>query len=125
MLLPIWPPSAPPIVIPGALRNAFSKDVTPCDSSRALLMTVTVWGISRSAVGTFAPTLEMSAWKSCLSDCPVTVTAGSVTPSDDALEDAGGAACAVSCDDACGEVCAMDGAANGIANASVRAVTSG
>src|SRR5690349_4672994 len=79
MLLPIWPPSAAPIVMPGTLRSASENEFAACDCSTALGMTVTACGISRSAVGTFAPTLDLSGWKSvALSVCPVTLTAGSV-----------------------------------------------
>ncbi len=86
MLLPIWPPSAAPIVMPGTLRNASEKDVAACDCMTALGTTTTACGMSRNAAGTFAPTLDISGWKSPLESAwPVTRTAGNVAPSTGAV----------------------------------------
>src|SRR5271168_5231619 len=93
-------------------------------------MTVTVWGMSRKAVGVFAPTVERSAWKSCWPDWPDTAMVGSVPLVDDALGAAlddppAGAGCAASCEGVGEAVCASTGAENGIAKASASAVASG
>src|SRR6202158_6024230 len=79
MLLPIWPPSAAPMVTPGTLRRASEKEVAAWESSTAFGTTTAAWGISRNAVGTLAPTLDFSGWKSVeVSAFPETRTAGRV-----------------------------------------------
>src|ERR1700738_791993 len=77
MLLPIWPPSAAPMVTPGTLGRASEKEVAAWEPSTAFGTTTAAWGISRNAVGTLAPTLDFSGWKSVeVSAWPVTRTAG-------------------------------------------------
>src|SRR5258708_33683177 len=77
MLLPIWPPSAAPMVTPGTLRRASEKEVAAWESSTAFGTTTAAWGISRNAVGTLAPTLDFSGWKSVeVSAWPESRTAG-------------------------------------------------
>src|ERR1700761_4628162 len=79
MLLPIVPPSAAAMVMPGTLRSASENELTACDCSTDFGTTTAACGMSRSAVGTLAPTLDLSGWKSLVvSACPVTLTAGSV-----------------------------------------------
>src|ERR1700761_5765038 len=105
MLLPIWPPSAAPSVTPGTLRSASENELTACEFSTPCGTTTTACGMSRSAVGTFAPTLDVSGWKSGASAWPVTLTAGRAVVSDvEEAGDAGEADAAGACDAACGAV---------------------
>ena len=59
-LLPIDPPSAAPIVIPGTLRKASARLVAPCACISVLLITVTDCGMSRSGVSTPPPMLDVA-----------------------------------------------------------------
>src|SRR5258708_9660406 len=73
-LLPIVAPSAAPIVMPGTLRMALCKEVAPCDSMSALLMTTTDWGTSIRSAAPRRLIEVLVVWKSSLGREPVTVT---------------------------------------------------
>src|ERR1700738_778842 len=73
-LLPIVPPSAAPIVMPGTLRMALCNEVAPCDSMSALLMTTTDWGTSIRSAAPRRLIEVFVVWKSSLGREPVTVT---------------------------------------------------
>src|SRR5260370_12821675 len=73
-LLPIVPPSAAPIVMPGTLRMALGSEVAPCDSISALLMTTTDCGTSMRAAAPRRLIDVLVVWKSSLGRLPVTVT---------------------------------------------------
>ena len=82
MLLPIWPPSAPPSVTPGTLRSASDSEFAPWLCSSALLSTVTDCGTSfRSADSLLSDVLflpkSLSAWPSTSTSCtPMGTRAG-------------------------------------------------
>ena len=73
-LLPIVPPSAAPIVMPGTLRMALCSEVAPCDSISALLMTITDCGTSIRSAAPRRLIEVLVTWKSSLGREPVTVT---------------------------------------------------
>src|SRR5216683_153228 len=73
-LLPIVAPSAAPIVMPGTLRMALCKEVAPCDSISALLMTTTDCGTSMRSPAPRRLIEVLVVWKSSLGREPVTVT---------------------------------------------------
>src|SRR5436190_243803 len=74
MLVPIWLPSAAPIVMPGMLRTAEPSEVAPCDCMIALLITTTDCGMSRTSVAPSRLRLVGGGAKSSLGREPVTVT---------------------------------------------------
>src|ERR1700722_5364005 len=73
-LLPMVPPSAAPIVMPGTLRMARCNEVEPCDSISALLMTTTDCGTSIRSEAPRRLIETLLVWKSSLGREPVTVT---------------------------------------------------
>src|SRR6266851_9547634 len=73
-LLPIWPPSAAPMVTPGTLRIALLSEVAPCDCISALLMTTTDCGTSIRSAAPSRLIDVLVVWKSSLGLEPVTVT---------------------------------------------------
>src|SRR5882757_7017444 len=73
-LLPMVPPSAAPIVIPGTLRMALCNEVAPCDSISALLMTTIDCGTSIRSAAPRRLIEVLVVWKSSLGLEPVTVT---------------------------------------------------
>src|SRR5207248_972481 len=73
-LLPIWPPSAAPMVTPGTLRMALLSEVAPCDCISALLMTTTDCGTSIRSGAPSRLIEVLVTWKSSLGREPVTVT---------------------------------------------------
>src|SRR5438105_3446345 len=73
MLLPIWPPSAAPMVTPGMLRTALVSDVAPWLCISALLMMMIDCGMSIGSLPTRCSDGGGGA-KSWLGREPVTVT---------------------------------------------------
>src|SRR5882762_9175362 len=74
MLLPIWPPSAAPMVTPGMLRTALVSEVAPWLCINALLMTMTDCGTSIRSGPTRCSDGAAGGAKSSLGRDPVTVT---------------------------------------------------
>src|SRR5437879_5884915 len=74
MLLPIWPPSAAPMVTPGTLRTALVSEVAPWLCISALLMTITDCGTSIRSGPTRCSDGATGGAKSSLGRVPVTVT---------------------------------------------------
>src|SRR5437762_14156200 len=74
MLLPIWLPSAAPMVTPGTLRTALVSDLAPWLCISALLMTMTDCGTSIRSGPTRCSDGAAGGAKSSLGREPVTVT---------------------------------------------------